>query len=70
MSEQPIPHLRDFLLAGGVPLGATIDGRVFKPLFLDIGLMNAACGLTAPGSPIENSNAMFEAEDRDGTHHR
>jgi predicted AAA+ superfamily ATPase len=32
--------------AVGVPLGATIDERIFKPLFLDIGLMNEACGLT------------------------
>lgn len=30
----------------GIPLGATLNERVFKPFFLDIGLVNASCGLT------------------------
>ena len=30
----------------GVPLAAEADERSFKPLFLDVGLMNRACGLT------------------------
>jgi uncharacterized protein len=29
----------------GLPLHADIDEKVYKPLFLDIGLMNAICGL-------------------------
>ena len=29
----------------GLPLHADIDEKVYKPLFLDIGLMNAVCGL-------------------------
>jgi len=31
--------------ANGTPLGAEADAAVFKPLFLDVGLMNAACGI-------------------------
>lgn len=31
----------------GVPLGATVNDRVFKPLFLDIGLLSAACEVKA-----------------------
>ena len=31
--------------ANGLPLGAEADPRVFKPLFLDVGLLNAACGV-------------------------
>jgi len=52
--------------AVGVPLGATVDDRAFKPLFLDVGLMNAASGITA--LPLEamrdvrlvNEGAMAE----------
>ncbi len=29
----------------GVPLGATINEKVFKPYFLDVGLVNTACGV-------------------------
>jgi len=29
----------------GLPLHADIDEKVYKPLFLDVGLMNAVCGL-------------------------
>lgn len=31
--------------AGGIPLGAQIDERIFKVLFIDVGLMSASCGL-------------------------
>ncbi len=31
--------------ASGLPLGATINRRVFKPFFLDCGLMNSICGV-------------------------
>lgn len=30
--------------ASGLPLGATINRRIFKPFFLDCGLMNTICG--------------------------
>jgi len=33
--------------ASGIPLGATADDTVFRLLFLDVGLMNAAYGVTA-----------------------
>ncbi len=32
--------------ATGIPLGATLKETTFKTYFLDVGLMNAACGLT------------------------
>jgi len=32
--------------SNGIPLGAEIDERKFKTLFLDVGLMNRACGLS------------------------
>jgi hypothetical protein len=52
--------------AAKVPLGATVDDRAFKPLFLDAGLMNAASGVTS--LPLEamrdvrlvNEGAMAE----------
>ena len=31
--------------ASGLPLGATLNRRVFKPFFLDCGLMNTICGV-------------------------
>jgi len=31
--------------ANGLPLGAEADAGVFKPLFLDVGLMNSVCGV-------------------------
>ena len=31
--------------ASGLPLGATINRRIFKPFFLDCGLMNSICGV-------------------------
>ncbi|MBC8417169.1 MAG: AAA family ATPase [Proteobacteria bacterium] len=31
--------------ASGLPLGATINRRIFKPFFLDCGLMNTICGV-------------------------
>jgi len=33
--------------ASGIPLGATVDDSVCRLLLLDVGLMNAACGVTA-----------------------
>ncbi|MBW1809813.1 MAG: ATP-binding protein [Deltaproteobacteria bacterium] len=33
--------------ASGIPLAATVNDRVFKPLWLDVGLMNAACGISS-----------------------
>ena len=52
--------------AGGLPLQADADPRVYKLLFMDVGLMNAACGLgwTAMESldaiKLVNEGAMAE----------
>ena len=50
----------------GIPLGAEIDEKKFKALFLDVGLMNRACGLSlldfenAPDIMLVNSGAVCE----------
>jgi len=38
--------------ASGVPLAALVNDNVFKPLFLDIGLMNAVCGIRSIGLEV------------------
>lgn len=42
-----VVHAVRHCAGNGVPLGAEADGGAFKPLFLDIGLLNAACGVRA-----------------------
>ena len=42
-----IVHLVRHSDANGLPLGAEADDSAFKPLYLDVGLMNAACGVRA-----------------------
>ena len=34
--------------AQGLPLGADVSPKIFKPIFLDIGLMQHLCGISAP----------------------
>ena len=52
--------------ANGIPLGAETNERFFKPLFLDVGLLCHACGLSMsnvqPSTPIMliNSGAVCE----------
>ena len=42
----------------GVPLGAEAKDKVFKPLFLDIGLQAASLGLSLPEFEIQNDLVM------------
>jgi uncharacterized protein len=42
-----IVHLVRHADGNGVPLGAESRDEVFKPLFLDVGLMNSVCGVRA-----------------------
>ena len=43
----PIHHTA----CNGIPLGAEINPRILKPLFLDVGLLLSACGLTMADIP-------------------
>ena len=51
---------------GGLPLQADIEEKIYKPVFLDVGLMNAICGLDwisleqAPPSQLVNEGAVAE----------
>jgi predicted AAA+ superfamily ATPase len=44
--------------ANGVPLRAQIDERIFKVLFIDIGLMAASCGFSLTDFELENDINM------------
>lgn len=52
--------------ASGIPLAALVNDNVFKPLFLDVGLMNAVCGIRSIGleafqaAKFINEGAMAE----------
>jgi uncharacterized protein len=46
LAQAGIIHLIHHVSGAGTPLGASIQDTVFKPLFLDVGLMNTACGAT------------------------
>lgn len=50
-----IIHLARASSAGGLPLGASASTRYLKPIFLDIGLMQRACGRTA-SQLLESTN--------------
>jgi len=43
-----VAHRVSHTSANGIPLGAEIDPKFFKVLFLDIGLVSSACGLSLP----------------------
>jgi uncharacterized protein len=45
-----VVHLVYHTSANGLPLGAERDERQFKPLFLDVGLVNRMCGLDLVGA--------------------
>ena len=45
-----VVHLVYHTSANGLPLGAERDDRHFKPLFLDVGLVNRMCGLDLVGA--------------------
>ena len=44
-------HLVHHASCNGIPLGAEMDTRTFKPLFLDVGLLLSACGLSMTDIP-------------------
>jgi len=44
LAQAGIIHRVHHVSGAGIPLGASAEDRVFKPLFLDVGLMNTACG--------------------------
>jgi uncharacterized protein len=47
----------------GIPLGATINEKVFKPYFLDVGLVNAACGIQwIPDEEIRSKRFINEGK--------
>jgi predicted AAA+ superfamily ATPase len=45
LTQSRLVHLVYHTSANGLPLGAERDERHFKPLFLDVGLVNRMCGL-------------------------
>jgi hypothetical protein len=45
----------------GIPLGAEIDESTFKPLFLDIGLLLSACGLSMTDIPTVEKLMLVNA---------
>lgn len=45
LAQSRVLHLVHHTSANGLPLGAERDDRHFKPLFLDVGLVNRLCGL-------------------------
>ncbi len=45
LAQSRVVHLVHHTSANGLPLGAERDDRHFKPLFLDVGLVNRMCGL-------------------------
>ena len=42
----------------GIPLGAEVRERVFKPLFLDVGLVSTSLGLSLPGLEVVDDLLM------------
>ncbi len=48
-------HIVHSTTASGLPLGATTSYKVFKPLFLDIGLMQHICGIN-PNEVLKKKN--------------
>jgi hypothetical protein len=50
LTQSRLVHLVYHTSANGLPLGAERDERHFKPLFLDVGLVNRMCGLDLVGA--------------------
>jgi predicted AAA+ superfamily ATPase len=50
LAQSRLVHLVYHTSANGLPLGAERDERRFKPLFLDVGLVNRMCGLDLVGA--------------------
>ncbi|MBM4253951.1 MAG: ATP-binding protein [Deltaproteobacteria bacterium] len=45
--------------AAGLPLGAGVSSKTLKPIYLDVGLMQRACGRTA-GQVLESKNLLAD----------
>lgn len=52
LSLARVCHLVHHTSCNGIPLGAEMDASTFKPLFLDVGLLLSACGLSMIDIPI------------------
>ncbi len=50
LTQSRVVHVVYHTSANGLPLGAERDDRHFKPLFLDVGLVNRICGLDLVGA--------------------
>jgi predicted AAA+ superfamily ATPase len=50
LTHSRVVHVIYHTSANGLPLGAERDDRHFKPLFLDVGLVNRMCGLDLVGA--------------------
>lgn len=48
-------HLVHHASCNGIPLGAEMDASTFKPLFLDVGLLLSACGLSMADIPDDEA---------------
>ena len=46
--------------ASGLPLGATVNRRIFKPFFLDCGLMNSICGVALDSSQGPETKLIYK----------
>lgn len=51
LSLARVCHLVHHASCNGIPLGAEMDASTFKPLFLDVGLLLSACGLSMTDIP-------------------
>jgi predicted AAA+ superfamily ATPase len=63
LTHSRVVHVVYHTSANGLPLGAERDERQFKPLFLDVGLVNRMCGLDLVGTEeliTVNEGAMAE----------
>ena len=58
LSLARVCHLVYHSSCNGIPLGAEINRKVFKPVFLDVGLLLEACGLTMK-EIVESSDIML-----------
>jgi predicted AAA+ superfamily ATPase len=45
--------------AGGLPLGAGVNNKYLKPIYLDVGLMQRACG-RSPGRVLDSKNLLAD----------
>jgi len=61
LSLARICYLVHHTSCNGIPLGAETDNSIFKPLFLDIGLLLSACGLSMTDIPTAEKLMLVNA---------